>query len=136
MPEARKARPGPSEPLEIVSAKGPVKLEVEYADTESERAQGLMCRTVMAPDHGMLFDFKSPTPVYFWMKNTYLPLDMVFIDQGGEIVAIAPNTTPLSEAPVGPGVPVLGVLELNAGRAEALGLRPGDRVRHRIFPAS
>lgn len=108
-------------------------MQVEIADTEAERSQGLMCRRTMAPDHGMLFDFQSEKPVYFWMKNTILPLDMIFVASDGRIVAIAPNTTPFSVAPVGPGAPVQAVLELNAGRAAALGIAPGDRLKHRIF---
>ena len=82
----------------------------------------------------MLFDFKTARPVFFWMRNTVLPLDMIFIGPDGRILAIAAHTTPWSDAPVGPGnIPVLAVLEVNAGRSEALGIRPGDRVRHRIF---
>jgi uncharacterized membrane protein (UPF0127 family) len=134
-PEAKRAKPGSVERLDIATARGPVRLQVEIADTEAERAQGLMCRRSMAPDRGMLFDFKTSRPVYFWMKNTLIPLDMVFIDQDGRIVAVAANTTPLSTDPVGPGAPVLAVLELAAGRAAALGIAPGDRMKHRIFSA-
>ena len=126
-------RVGPLEPLAIVTHDGRIPFKVELADNEAERERGLMFRRAMPSDQGMLFDFKTPRPVYFWMKNTYLPLDMVFIARDGRIVAIAANTTPLSEAPVGPGVPVMAVLELNAGRAAALGILPGDRVEHRIF---
>ncbi len=132
-PEARRAVAGPVERLDIATARGSVRLQVEIADTEAERSQGLMCRSAMAADHGMLFDFKAEKPVYFWMKNTILPLDMLFVAADGRIVAIAPQTTPFSEDPVGPGVPVLAVLELNAGRAAALGIAPGDRISHRIF---
>ena len=132
-PEAKRAKPGPVQPLDVATARGVVRLQVELADTEAERAQGLMCRRSMAPDRGMLFDFKTSKSVYFWMKNTLIPLDMVFVAEDGRIVAIAPNTTPLSEAPVGPGAPVLAVLELAAGRAAALGIRPGDKIKHPIF---
>jgi uncharacterized membrane protein (UPF0127 family) len=124
-----------NERLEIVTDKGPVRLQVEVARNDSQREIGLMFRRTMAPNHGMLFDFKKAQPVYFWMKNTYLPLDMLFIDAPGRVVAIAANATPFSETPIGPGVPVLGVLELNAGRAAQLGIKAGDVVRHRIFKA-
>lgn len=132
-PENIGARPRPTQPLRIAAAGGPVTLQVELADDDAERSQGLMCRRTMGPNHGMLFDFKSSRPVYFWMRNTLISLDMIFIGADGRIVAIAPQTVPLSEAPVGPGVPVLAVLELAAGRAAALGVRPGDRVSHPIF---
>lgn len=124
---------GPLEPLTVVTAAGRINLKVELADDDAERSQGLMYRRAMPVDQGMLFDFKASRPVYFWMKNTYLPLDMLFVADDGRIVAIAANTTPLSEAPVGPGVPVMAVLELNAGRAAALGIKAGDRLQHRIF---
>jgi uncharacterized membrane protein (UPF0127 family) len=124
-----------NERLEIVTEKGRVRLQVEVARNDRQREIGLMFRRTMAPDHGMLFDFKTPQPVYFWMKNTYLPLDMLFIDASGRVVAIAANAAPFSEAPIGPGVPVLAVLELNAGRAAQLGVKAGDVVRHRIFKA-
>jgi uncharacterized protein len=125
--------PGPREPLQITTSRGAVNLQVEFADTENERARGLMYRRSMAPDHGMLFDFQEERDVFFWMKNTYIPLDMIFIRADGTIAAVASNTTPLSEAPVGPGTRVQAVLELNAGRAEALGIHAGDKVIHRIF---
>ena len=132
-PEVKRAVQGPLERLEITTARGPVRLQVEIADTEGERSQGLMCRRVMAPDQGMLFDFKAEKPVFFWMKNTILPLDMIFVAADGRIVAVVPNTIPFSVDPVGPGVPVQAVLELKAGRAAALGIAPGDRLKHRIF---
>lgn len=127
--------PGPRETMTIATAGGIRTFQVEIADTEAERAQGLMYRRSMGPDDGMLFDFQSEKQNYFWMKNTYIPLDMLFISQDGTIAAIASDTTPLSEDPVGPGVPTLAVLELNAGRAAELGIRPGDKARHRIFTA-
>ena len=82
----------------------------------------------------MLFDFKRAQPVAFWMKNTLIPLDMVFIGADGRIVSIARNAVPMSEAPVPSGGPVLGVLEIAGGRAAQIGAEPGDRVRDRIFP--
>jgi uncharacterized membrane protein (UPF0127 family) len=126
---------GPREPLTIVTDHGPVVFQVEIADTEPKREQGLMFRRSIAPDHGMLFDFIRAKEAYFWMRNTYIPLDMLFIAEDGRIVAIAANTRPLDESPVGPGTPVRAVLEIGAGRADVLGIRPGDKVSHRIFPA-
>jgi uncharacterized membrane protein (UPF0127 family) len=106
---------------------------VELARTERERNIGLMHRNFLAPDRGMLFDFQSEQPEKFWMRNTFIPLDMFFVRSSGEIVYIAENTTPHSEAPVGPDQPVQAVLELVGGTAKRLGLKPGDFVRHPIL---
>jgi uncharacterized membrane protein (UPF0127 family) len=122
-------------PLSIVTARGTARFTVEVADTTSRREIGLMCRTRLAADRGMLFDFKQPQPVQFWMKNTLIPLDMVFIGADGRVAAIASQAKPMDETPI-PSAPVtvLGVLEIAGGRAAALGLEPGDKVRERIFP--
>jgi uncharacterized protein len=110
---------------------------VELADTPSEREKGLMFRESLPPDGGMLFDFGEPAPASIWMKNTLIPLDILFIDARGEIVAIARNAVPGSLRQISPGVPVRGVLEIAGGRAAALGVSPGDTVVHPIFrPAS
>lgn len=119
--------------LTVVTAKGEHVFQVEVADTNETRAQGLMFRTEMAADAGMLFDFKTEQPVYFWMKNTYLPLDMIFIRANGAVARIEANTVPLSERSVPSGSPVRYVLEVNAGRAAQIGLKPGDVVRHPII---
>lgn len=116
--------------LEVVTSKGRQRFVVEVVDTAESRAKGLMFRTEMAPDHGMLFDFRREEPVWFWMKNTYLPLDMIFARADGTILSIAENTTPLSEAMVPSNGPVRFVLELNAGSSARLGLKPGDRLAH------
>lgn len=121
------------ERLTIVTAGGRHDFQVEVMATEEQRARGLMHRREMAADRGMLFDFKTVQPVAFWMKNTYIPLDMIFIDARGEIVNIAENTEPMSERSVPSGKPVLGVLEVNAGISRKFGIKPGDRVEHRIF---
>ena len=92
-----------------------------------------MFRENLAADAGMLFDFGSSEKVAMWMKNTLIPLDMLFIKPGGIIANIASGTTPLSLAPVPSNGPVRGVLELKAGTAARLGIRPGDRVLHPIF---
>lgn len=116
--------------LEVVTAKGRTSFTVEIVDTEESRARGLMFRKAMADDHGMLFDFRREEPVWFWMKNTYLPLDMIFARADGTIVSIARDATPLSEAAIASGGAVRYVLEVNAGVAARLGLSPGDRLVH------
>ncbi len=121
------------ETLTFVTAAGEHKFDVEIADTEMRRARGLMGRREMPANHGMLFDFKIDGPVSMWMKNTYLPLDMVFVSRDGVVVSIASDTKPMSEDIISSGGPVLVVIELNAGAARRIGLAPGDVVRHRIF---
>lgn len=121
------------EPLEIVTAQRTVKFTVEVADTEETRDRGLMFRKSIAPDRGMLFDFKSPRQAAFWMRNTLISLDIIFITEDGRILTIARNAVPLSEVPIPSGGVIRGVLELAGGRAAQLGIYPGDRVKHRIF---
>ena len=124
----------PTSPLVIRTADGGEhRFTVELASTPEERAQGLMFRKALAPDAGMLFDFKELGPVAMWMKNTVIPLDMLFIGRDGRIVRIAERTVPLSLTPIPSGEPVLAVLELNSGTAARLGVRPGDRVVHPIL---
>ncbi|WP_411818142.1 DUF192 domain-containing protein [Hyphococcus sp. DH-69] len=106
---------------------------VELADDPEERRTGLMYRTEMAEDAGMLFDFETVQPISMWMKNTLIPLDMAFIDEEGVIRRIAPMTTPKSLVSVSSGTPVLSVLEVNGGTFEKLGIKAGDRVRHPLF---
>lgn len=125
--------PAGLEALEVVTPQGRTRFLVEIADDEPERNRGLMYRKVMAPDRGMLFDFHTPREVAFWMKNTLIPLDIIYIQADGTVLSIARNTTPLSEAPIPSGGPILGVLELAGGRAAEIGLLPGDKVVHRIF---
>jgi uncharacterized membrane protein (UPF0127 family) len=119
--------------LTIETATGAQRFTIELVDTPESRARGLMFRRSMLPDHGMLFDFKTEQPVAFWMKNTPLPLDMLFIDGQGVIVQIAADTTPFSEAAIPSRQPIRAVLEVNAGTAERLEIAVGDRVRHPIF---
>jgi uncharacterized membrane protein (UPF0127 family) len=126
----------PTAELTIVTAGGPRKFTVELAATPAQMEQGLMFRQSMAPDAGMLFDFKTPSMASMWMKNTVIPLDMLFIDAQGRIVNIAERTVPGSLDPVGAAAPVRAVLELNGGTAARLGIRPGDRVLFPIFGAS
>ncbi len=123
------------ETLEIASQSGVHSFSVEVVATEDERQKGLMFRKQLPEGKGMLFDFKVEAPVSFWMKNTYVPLDMIFIRSDGRIASIAENTEPLSERLIPSNGPVRGVLEVVAGTARKLGIRPGDRVAHRIFAA-
>ncbi|YBV97263.1 DUF192 domain-containing protein [Phyllobacteriaceae bacterium JZ32] len=117
-------------PLVFQTAKGPVSLGVEIADTDAERMRGLMYRTDFPEDRAMLFVFDETRTVMMWMKNTPLPLDMVFVGHDGAIATIRENTEPFSEAIVSSVVPVAFVIELRAGVAKRLGLAIGDHVRH------
>jgi uncharacterized membrane protein (UPF0127 family) len=121
------------QPLEIVSKSGVHVFAVELVANDEDRARGLMYRKELPEGRGMLFDFKTDQPVSFWMRNTYIPLDMIFIRSDGRIQRIAENTEPLSERLVPSGAPVRGVLEVIAGTARKLGIAPGDRVAHPIF---
>jgi uncharacterized protein len=107
--------------------------EVEVAETGDQRAQGLMFRRQMAADAGMLFLFGGSQVRAMWMKNTLIPLDMLFIDETGKIVRIEERTVPHSERAIASGGPVSAVLELNAGTASRLMIKPGDRVHHPAF---
>lgn len=122
-----------TEPLTIRGKEGTRRFDVEVMRTDADRSRGLMFRRTLAPNHGMLFDFERTEPVAMWMKNTYLPLDMVFIRADGTIAHVAADTEPLSTAIIQSPEPVLSVLELNAGTAAKLGLRAGDRVEHPLF---
>ncbi|CAN7510876.1 DUF192 domain-containing protein [Pararhizobium sp. LjRoot238] len=116
-------------PLQIITAGGKVhRFTVELAVDSDQRAQGLMNRRHMPRDRGMLFDFGETRRVMMWMKNTYLPLDMLFIARDGKVEAVRENAVPLSEAIIDSRVPVAFVLELNAGTVSRLGLAPGDVV--------
>mgnify|MGYP000331605612 CR=1 FL=1 len=110
------------------------EFNVEIADSNEERRVGLMYRTELPVDGGMLFDFgPTPEPLSMWMKNTLIPLDMAFIAKDGRIVHIAAETTPRSLASIASGAPAVAVLEVNGGRFAALGIRAGDVVRHELF---
>jgi uncharacterized membrane protein (UPF0127 family) len=122
-----------TETLEVASKTGVHAFSVELATNDAERSKGLMFRKELPEGKGMLFDFQTEQAVAFWMKNTYVSLDMIFIRANGQILSIAENTEPLSERPVPSGGPVRGVLEVVAGTAKKLGIKPGDRVAHRIF---
>jgi hypothetical protein len=121
------------EPVTVATEMGATMFTAEIADTAELRARGLMFRHKLPPDRAMLFDFGEPRAVSMWMKNTYIPLDMLFIRKDGTIAAIAENTMPLSQDIIGVQEPVLGVLELAAGTARRIGLKRDDKVYHRIF---
>lgn len=123
----------PTGELTIESATGPHKFHVELATTPAQLEQGLMFRQTLAPDAGMLFDFRQPSPVSMWMKNTFIPLDMLFIDSQGRIINIAERAVPQSLDTITAAAPARAVLEVNGGTAARLGIRPGDRVVAPIF---
>jgi len=106
---------------------------IELARTDTEREIGLMNRASMPADHGMLFDFGADQPVNMWMKDTLIPLDMLFIDRAGRIAGIAERAVPMSEAIIASPGKVRAVLEVNGGTAERLHIAVGDRVRYAIF---
>lgn len=123
-----------TERLTVATAGGEVHFDVEIANTDEERRIGLMYRTNLPENGGMLFDFTHEEAVQsMWMKNTLIPLDMAFIRKDGRIVRIAAMTTPRSLASISSGAPVVAVLEVGGGRFEALGVKEGDLVRHPIF---
>jgi uncharacterized membrane protein (UPF0127 family) len=120
-------------PLTVDAANGQFEFLVEMAVSPAQRSQGLMFRESLAEDRGMLFDFGKPQRAMMWMRNTYVPLDMLFIDEDGQITQIAGNTQPLSDAVIASREPVRAVLELRGGVSAKLGIKPGDRVIHPLF---
>jgi hypothetical protein len=124
---------GPTDPLTIVSAGKTHAFKVELADTPKESEMGLMYRASMPKDHGMIFDFRPAKEVTMWMKNCLFPQDMLFLDTDGAVLAIAENARPGSTRLITPGFPIASVLELNGGVAKELGLKPGDKVKHKLF---
>jgi uncharacterized protein len=119
--------------LTIVGASGSHRFTVELAETPAQMEQGLMFRQSLAPDAGMLFDFRQPTMATMWMHNTLIPLDMLFVDAKGTIVNIEQRAVPESDAIISAAAPVRAVIELNGGTAARLGIAPGDRVLYPIF---
>jgi uncharacterized membrane protein (UPF0127 family) len=121
----------PTAPLTIVTASGSHRFTVELATSPAQMMQGLMFRQSLAPDAGMLFDYQAPSMASMWMKNTLIPLDMLFVDATGHIVNIHERAVPGSLDVIAAAAPVRAVIELNGGTASRLAIRPGDRV---IFP--
>jgi uncharacterized membrane protein (UPF0127 family) len=126
-------RPAGLPTLEIASKSGVYVFAVEIADTEEKRAKGLMFRRELPEGRGMLFDFHREQEVSFWMENTYIPLDIIFIQGNGRILRIAENTEPLSTKIIPSGGPVRGVLEVAGGTTRKLGISTGDHVAFPIF---
>ncbi len=125
----------PKTSLVISTGAGEVALNVEVARSAEQRSQGLMFRTAMAPDTGMLFIYQTSGTISMWMKNTILSLDMLFIAGDGRITRIVRHTTPMSEAVIGSRGAVRAVLELNAGAARKLGIKTGDHLNLAPFLA-
>lgn len=130
------AAPAPAatvQPLVIETGRGPVRFQVELASTPEEQARGLMFRGHLGPASGMLFDFEGRSRVAMWMKNTLIPLDMLFIDAAGRVVQIAAMTEPHSLDVIEGDGATAAVLEIAGGRAAEAGITVGDRVRHPLF---
>jgi uncharacterized membrane protein (UPF0127 family) len=129
---------GRDDPTAIVhGAQGPLaSVRLEVANTPANRERGLMYRTSLGQDDGMLFVFPEATDQSFWMKNTLIPLDMLFIARDGRIVGIHPDAVPLSMAPISVGQPSTYVLEVNGGWAARHGVHPGDQVELRGVPGA
>ncbi|MEO0786881.1 MAG: DUF192 domain-containing protein [Pseudomonadota bacterium] len=120
-------------PLTVVSGDTRHDFTVEVAETPEQIATGMMFRAEMASDAGMLFDLGASREVNFFMKNTLIPLDLLFMDEDGQVLAIAENAVPGSLRLINPGVEVRAVLEINGGQSSELGISPGDRVEHAVF---
>lgn len=125
----------PTAQLTIATASGPHEFTIEVATTPAQQQQGLMYRPHLAADAGMLFDFGHPIMATFWMKNTLIPLDMLFVGENGRIVNIHERAVPESTDIIASTAPVRAVIELNGGTADRLDIKPGDRVIYPIFGA-
>jgi len=123
----------PHDVLLVETASSQYRFDVEIADDAAERAEGLMYRKTLAENAGMLFLYPQPQPVQFWMKNTVLSLDIVFVRADGTIARIAADTTPMSEDLIPSGEPVRAVLEVKAGTMRELGVKVGDRLRNATY---
>lgn len=121
---------------DLVELKGPSgekRFRVEVADTDATRARGLMWREHLDPGAGMIFIYDRPGPGQFWMRNTLIPLDMIFADATGTIRHVHSNAKPQDETIIDGGDNVLAVLEINGGYARRMGIKPGDVMRHPAF---
>ena len=121
------------ESVQVRTRSGVRRFDVEIAADDPSREYGLMCRPAMSDHHGMLFEFPQPAEQTFWMKNTYIALDIIYIGPDGRIVSISRNARPFDETPLPSREPATGVLEINGGLAARLGIQPGDRVDHPFF---
>ena len=125
----------PRERLTIHTTRGPVSFNVQLAADDATREKGLMFVRSMPEDQGMIFDFEEPQSTAFWMHNTYIPLDLIFVDGEGRIANIAHKAPTCNDNPIPGRGPIRAVIEINAGVAEKLGIRPGDRVSsEKTFP--
>ncbi len=120
--------------LTIVTAKGSHDFTVEIAESNEDKARGLMFRRSIGRREGMLFPHDKPSELTMWMRNTYISLDMIFIRKDGIVHRIERGTEPFSEEIIASRGQVTAVLEVAAGVADEIGLKPGDRIRHRLFP--
>ncbi|GFE51685.1 hypothetical protein So717_34380 [Roseobacter cerasinus] len=119
----------------LKGAWGEARFAIEIADDDAERAQGLMHREHLPSSSGMLFVYDTPQRLSFWMRNTLIPLDLIFIDQTGVVKTVHHSAQPLDETPIPGGPdPLTHVLEINGGLAKAMGIVPGTLVRHPSFP--
>ncbi|MBP0578856.1 DUF192 domain-containing protein [Labrys sp. LIt4] len=130
---ALRAEDGVFEPLSIATAGGKHDFQVEVMRSEDEQRRGMMFRRSLDADKGMLFPFPAERIASFWMENTYVSLDMIFIRSDGTIQRIEKRAEPLSTRTIMSGAPVLAVLEVVAGTADKLGIKPGDKVSYPIF---
>ncbi len=121
--------------LTFTSASGEyiTTIDIEIADTQEKRVRGLMYREHLGENQGMLFVFPQETYQAFWMKNTVIPLDMIFVNKNREIINIAKNTTPFSEQTYPSEKPAIYVIEVNAGFTDKYGIKPGDKISWRII---
>jgi uncharacterized protein len=114
--------------ITIASANGPHPFKVELATTEPQRQQGLMFRQQMPADAGMIFVWQTPQPIAMWMENTFIPLDMLFIDSSGKILNIRERAVPFSRENIASDGPCKFAIELNGGTVSRLGIKAGDMV--------
>jgi uncharacterized membrane protein (UPF0127 family) len=121
------------QPVTVVTKNGNQTFAVEFANTPTQRARGLMFKTRLPERQGMLFDFGVEREIQMWMKNTLIPLDMIFIQADGRIHRIEQNTKPGSLRVISSNGPVRAVLEVTAGASKKYGIAPGDRVIHQLF---
>jgi uncharacterized protein len=127
------ALPSYAESLQIETTKQTLVFDVEIADTQEERRIGLMNRESLPNNGGMLFIFEEVIFAQFWMKDTKIPLDILYIGEDGIIKGIHANALPNDETPIPPPAPALAVLEIAGGSAESLGIVAGNKVIHKIF---
>ena len=124
---------GTPQPLVIKSADGEHKFKVEEAKTLAQQARGMMFRETMAPDTGMIFEFDEPKVATIWMKNTAIPLDILFVRSNGKILKIEHSHQPYTLRSASSEAVVAAVVELSGGQAKELGIRPGDVIEHPFF---